>query len=53
MQPNSAHLAFNQWEKAGRLDYIISQNVDQLHQKVLTCTKSNQYKEFVNKEEIS
>lgn len=32
-QPNSAHCALSELEKAGRLNFIITQNIDALHQK--------------------
>ena len=33
VQPNAAHLILAQWEKDGRLDGVITQNIDGLHQK--------------------
>ena len=33
VQPNAAHRILAQWEKAGRLSGIITQNIDGLHQK--------------------
>ena len=32
--PNPAHLALAAWEAAGRLQGVVTQNVDQLHYKV-------------------
>lgn len=32
-QPNAAHQKLAQWEKAGRLSWVITQNIDGLHQK--------------------
>lgn len=32
-QPNAAHLALADWEKAGKLRAVITQNIDGLHQK--------------------
>ena len=32
-QPNAAHLKLAQWEKAGRLSAVVTQNIDGLHQK--------------------
>jgi len=32
-RPNSAHLALAAWERQGRLQYVVTQNVDQLHYK--------------------
>ncbi len=31
-QPNSAHFVLAEWEKAGLLKYIVTQNIDNLHQ---------------------
>ena len=32
-QPNAAHLKLAEWEKAGKLKAVITQNIDGLHQK--------------------
>ena len=31
--PNAAHLALSRWERAGRLHWLVTQNVDALHRK--------------------
>lgn len=33
VQPNAAHRVLAQWEKAGKLDGVVTQNIDGLHQK--------------------
>lgn len=33
LQPNAAHLALAGWERGGRLQHLVTQNVDQLHYK--------------------
>jgi len=39
--PNAAHLALSRWERAGRLHWLVTQNVDALHRKSgsLRCTE--------------
>uniref|UniRef100_A0A8C4N875 Sirtuin 4 n=1 Tax=Eptatretus burgeri TaxID=7764 RepID=A0A8C4N875_EPTBU len=39
--PNAAHLALSHWERAGRLHWLVTQNVDALHRKSgsLRCTE--------------
>ena len=32
-QPNKSHLALSQWEKVGRVHWLVTQNVDALHHK--------------------
>lgn len=32
-QPNSAHLALQQWEEQGKVHWLVTQNVDALHSK--------------------
>ena len=34
-RPNSAHLALAAWERQGRVQHVVTQNVDQLHYKVI------------------
>lgn len=33
VQPNAAHMILAKWEKEGKLDGVITQNIDELHQK--------------------
>lgn len=33
VQPNAAHLRLAEWERSGRLDGVVTQNIDGLHQK--------------------
>ena len=36
-RPNTAHLTLAAWERQGRLQHVVTQNVDQLHYKVIVA----------------